>query len=73
MAKVELRKVTVDINQMTGYNNKKIYEAVFHQFGSRRVNEIDGHSIITIAIVEEIETGKINEVDPRCLTFQTDN
>lgn len=69
MDKGELREVTVDINQMTGYSNKKLYKAYFHQFGNRRVNEIDGHSVITIAIVEDVETGKINEVDPRCLTF----
>lgn len=69
MEKEGFRKVKVDINKMAGYSNKKVYEAYFHQFGNRRINEIDGYSIITVAIVEDIETGKVNEVDPRCLTF----
>lgn len=72
MSKSEFRKVIVDLNKMAGYQNKKEYEAYFHQFGNRRINEIDGYSIITVAIVEEVETGKVNEVDPRCITFVTE-
>ncbi len=82
MKKEELRKVHFNLNEQNltigdlGYEDSegimKDRQGLFHRWGENMIYDSDQEKFIqtTVAIVEEVSTGKVFEVAPRCIVFE---